>query len=818
VDDCLPNDLRERVRWVLPSTPAPTGEFVLYWMHHAVRGHENPALDVAISFARQLDLPLLVYHAICEEYPFASDRHHLFMTQGARDVAREMDDLGIRYVFHLQRDNHRGPHLRDLTRRAALVVTEEMPLGPIVGWLDRLRASNVPVACVDTSCLVPAVLLNRCIERAYEFREATKLLLEERLRRPYLAQPADCKRFDGALPFEPVDLQRADLRQMIGMCRIDHSIAPVADTPGGSRAGYSRWEKFKCDGLRSYAKRRNDSSDHHGVSRLSAYLHYGMVSVFRIAREAAEHHADKFLDELFVWRELAFHYCFHRHDVIDSLEALPAWARQSLATHESDPRDDNHSWESLARGSTGNRLWDACQRSLVKHGELHNNLRMTWGKAFLSWVDTPERALRMAIDLNHRYALDGRDPSSYGGLLWCFGQFDRPFQPEVPVYGHVRPRDLDTHQKRLDMTKYTRLVDRPITGQQNKIAIIGAGIGGLMAARTLADHGLDVTVFDKSRGVGGRMATRRIADDMHFDHGAQYFTARDERFTRYVQSWIHDGVVAPWHGRIVQLNRGRVIADKADQNRYVATPGMSSLARHLASDLRVSLQVTIREIQPSPSASPDTDNERWRLINDQGESMGDFDIVIANCPPVQAETLLGTRTPLTQLIREKRMLPCWAAMVRLDANAVLSYDAAFVEDSPLAWICRNDSKPNRPLAHGHCWVLHASPQWSIDHLEWEAGKVEVMMRDAFCEATRLDIDKVTLCGAHRWRYAIPESVLEEECLWDSTMRLGACGDWCGGPRVEGAFLSGVAMAGAVLRDLTIDRKVETDSANTGMLF
>jgi deoxyribodipyrimidine photolyase len=101
VDAPLPEHLQERCRWFLAPQSTLAGEFVLYWMHHAVRGHENPALDVAICYARQLQLPLLVYHAICEEYPFASDRHHAFMIQGARDVERELSDLGVRYVFHL---------------------------------------------------------------------------------------------------------------------------------------------------------------------------------------------------------------------------------------------------------------------------------------------------------------------------------------------------------------------------------------------------------------------------------------------------------------------------------------------------------------------------------------------------------------------------------------------------------------------------------------------------------------------------------------------------------------------------------------------
>jgi len=182
---------------------------------------------------------------------------------------------------------------------------------------------------------------------------------------------------------------------------------------GGSAAGYARWQHFKLDGLKAYAKRRNDPL-RDGTSRLSPYLHYGMVSPMRIAREAAASEtagAEKFLDELLVWRELAYNFCFFNHD-LDSLAAVPDWARETLAEHESDLRPSSYSWETLARGKTGDRLWDAAQRSLLMQGELHNNVRMTWGKALLDWTPNAAAALSMMLDLNHRYALDGRDPAS----------------------------------------------------------------------------------------------------------------------------------------------------------------------------------------------------------------------------------------------------------------------------------------------------------------------------------------------------------------------------------------------------------------------
>ena len=358
---------------------------------------------------------------------------------------------------------------------------------------------------------------------------------------------------------------------MIAGCRIDHSIAPVADTPGGTRAGYKRWDRFRANGLNHYEDNRNDASNRDGVSRLSAYLHFGMVSPFKIARQAHEVGAEKYLDELLIWRELSFNFCFHNLDVIDSIEALPSWAIETLDKHASDEREDIYPGEVLSRGKTGQALWDACQRSLVKHGELHNNVRMTWGKAFLRWAPSPAAAMQLTMDLNHRYALDGRDPCSYGGVLWCFGLFDRPFEPAGEVFGNVRERPCEVHESRLDLAKFRDSVDRPIAGRMPKVAIVGAGVGGLAASRCLQDHGLDVTVFDKSRGVGGRLATRR-EEGVAFDHGAQYFTARDSRFTRYVRSWMQQGLVEPWMGRIVKLDSDGGCEDQYGTPRYVDVP------------------------------------------------------------------------------------------------------------------------------------------------------------------------------------------------------------------------------------------------------
>ncbi|KAA5544511.1 FAD-dependent oxidoreductase [Roseiconus nitratireducens] len=808
MDRSLPEHLDERIRWWVSPDHASggPGQFVLYWMHTALRAHENPALDSAICLARQNGLPLLVYHGLSEQYPYACDRHHAFILQGHRDVQRQLSDRGIVAAFHLQRQGNRGPYLRDLTRAAAVLVTEEMPVPPVTGWLERLSVTTeTPIATVDCSCLAPVTLVDRSFTRAAEFRREVQPLHEERLQRPYVEQDIDVSMCDldwmtQTFGLSPLCLQDADLAKLIGQCRIDHTVAPVADTPGGSRAGYARWKKFREQSLRRYGHARRNAARRDGTSRMSAYLHYGMVSPFRIAREAAAEGATKYLDELLTWRELSFHFCFHHRDEIDSLDSIPDWARTTLRQHAKDPREEDCSWERLARGNSGRPLWDAAQRSLLKHGELHNDLRMTWGKAFLPWASSPERALQLTLDLNHRYALDGRNPSSFGGVLWCYGQFDHPFDQDRPILGTIRPRCLEQHAERLDLQRFTKIADRPIAASLPRVAIVGAGMAGLTAARTLSDHGIDVTVFDKSRGVGGRMSTRRVElpgrGVLRFDHGAQYFTARDGRFCRLVNSWMHDGLAQPWLGRIVQLSAdGSIEEEKRGTARYVGVPGMNQIAKHLAADLVTRLRTPITRVAGQPGS--------WTLHDQSGETHGPFEIVLCNCPPDQTLRLIDGISRLAEPVRQVEMRPCWAVMLAADCLGDLPFDGAFVQDSPISWIASDHAKPGRDQPP--TWMIHASADWSLRHLECDPEMVSETLVAQFRSLVGREAGPVLFRQAHRWRYAVPASPLESESLYDATEGIGVCGDWCGGARIEAAYLSGSALAGAVLRDHTIDR-------------
>ncbi len=781
----LPGHLAERA-WLRASGPdVHVGEHVLYWTHHALRVDENPALEVAMHLAEELELPLLVYQGLSDQYRFASDRHHTFILEAARDLEANYKRLGISYALHVDRTGARQPRLAWLAKASAVVVTEDFPLEATKQWTERLAQTNwCPIVLVDTACVVPSRLVGQAYDRAFAFRDATAKLYGDRINRPWPACTA--KTFPATLRFETLKLKDQSIAQLVSQCEIDHSVSPVADTRGGSDAGNARWQAFRKNGLRGYAKFRNQI-EINGVSRMSAYLHYGMVSPFRLAREASADGAEKYLDELLIWRELAYAFCYYRTE-LETDAGLPSWAVATLSKHANDSRNCM-SWETLARAKTGEQLWDAAQRSLLKHGELHNNVRMTWGKAILAWSSDYRQTLERLIDLNHRYALDGRDPASYGGILWCLGQFDRPFFPEQPILGSVRPRPVVIHERRTNVAAYVKKVDRPVAHPAPVIAMIGTGVAGLMCSRILHDQGLRVKCVEKSYRVGGRTSTRTADAAMQFDHGAQYFTIRDPVLKPYLESWCADGHVAQWEGHVISIEEPGSYREVAMTKRFVGTPSMESLAQHLSKDLSIDLETEVARVDFGTSG--------YRLISKTDRDLGVFDIVLLNCPPSQVEKLLPPRCQWRAELSAVEMVPCWSVMLAFEKRWDVPFDGAFINGGPLAWMARDSSKPSRAKTLD-TWVLHSTVNWASENLNISK---EAAVASLIREATRVTckmMPEPRSAKAHRWLYSRPNVALQEKSLWDESNRLGACGDWCGGPRVEGALKSGMALAGQVL--------------------
>lgn len=331
----------------------------------------------------------------------------------------------------------------------------------------------------------------------------------------------------------------------------------------------------------------------------------------------------------------------------------------------------------------------------------------------------------------------------------------------------------------------------PAHGEERllRVAVVGAGVAGLRCARMLQDQGVAVTVFDKARGPAGRLSTRRAEGGLQFDHGAQYFTARDEAFTRRVRSWVNDGHAAVWQGRFGRLEAGRFHLEQPRTPRFVGKPRMSALGRHLAADLPVQLGVRIESLARI--------GHSWHLSDSHGGTHGDFDRVVLAIPAPQAVPLLEVTPTLADAAADVEMVPCHALMLRFDRPLDLPWDGVRVAEGPLAWIAHDSSKPGRSCPGSY--VAHSRPAAAWDMVEQPAPEVAAALIRAFRAATGVAASPVHGV-VHRWRYARPalDRMAGPHCLFDRDLGIGACGDWLVGARVEGAWLSGTAMAERLL--------------------
>ena len=324
------------------------------------------------------------------------------------------------------------------------------------------------------------------------------------------------------------------------------------------------------------------------------------------------------------------------------------------------------------------------------------------------------------------------------------------------------------------------------------VAIIGAGLAGLTAARQCQAQGHQVTVYEKSRGVSGRMSTRQT-ELGGFDHGAQYFTASSDRFKKEVTDWLNLEWVVPWESKLVTLDHGVSKAVEGDSQRYVPIPGMSSLGKQLAHGLDVRLEQQVVGLE--------SHGAQWILSVKSDEvpvpaSAGPFDAVIMAIPPEQASVLLKDHASFSQQVAQVRLQPCWVLMLGFQHPLNLDYDGAWVTNSRLGWIARDTSKPDHRA--GERWVCHATAAWSVEHLDDDHERAREKLSKAFHEATGSPIQAIHAV-THRWLFAQASSPLPTTHLWDATAKIGVCGDWFaagldGAGRVENAFLSGLSLA------------------------
>ncbi len=318
-----------------------------------------------------------------------------------------------------------------------------------------------------------------------------------------------------------------------------------------------------------------------------------------------------------------------------------------------------------------------------------------------------------------------------------------------------------------------------------RVAIIGAGVTGLTAAHALQKAGHHPVVFEKSRGLGGRIATRRIGEDIAFDHGAQYLTARTDDFKSVIEEAVRSGAASRWSPRAA----GPDGANAPDL--FVGTPTMNAFLKAPVNEAGVDVRMQ------TEIAAVERDGAAWRIQDKAGHLDATFDAVICTVPPPQARVLFTSQQDLMDQIASVHVRPCWTLMLHFDGRIEAPFDTWRDARGDIVWLARNTAKPGRPDV-GDAWIAHAGPDWSEAHLEWDRDEIVVALRPIFAKIIGSGLPEPRYASAHRWRYALTEVPLGRPFAANAEGTAYLGGDWALGARVEYAFESGRAMAAAVL--------------------
>lgn len=468
------------------------GTYILYWMIAARRPRHNFALERALELGRRLSKPVLVFEPLRVGYRWASDRIHRYMLDAMKANHEAFTAAGLRHLPYVEPEAGAGRGLLEaLAEDACAVVTDEFPCFFLPKMVSAAgRRLPVRLEQVDGNGLMPLRAAERVFTTAASFRRHLHKTLPSHLGEFPVADPLRAELPGEALAAVRADTLRrwpmadlADLDALIAPLPLDHAVPPVAER-GGFDAATVAMGAFLSRRLGDYGDERNHP-DEEASSRLSGYLHFGHLSAHEVVQRIFEKErwdlgrlapkptgsragwwglsasSEAFIDELITWREVGFTFCFQRPDDYDTYESLPPWALTTLAEHADDERPYVYSLEQLDGARTHDALWNAAQRELKREGRIHNYLRMLWGKKILEWSASPREALDHLIELNNRYAIDGRDPNSYSGIFWTLGRFDRAWGPERPIYGKVRYMASANTARKIRLKRYLERYGTP---------------------------------------------------------------------------------------------------------------------------------------------------------------------------------------------------------------------------------------------------------------------------------------------------------------------------------------------------------------------
>jgi deoxyribodipyrimidine photo-lyase len=441
----------ERVR-VLKAAEDRRGKYVLYWMQQSQRAEWNHALEYAIDEADARDLPVLAVFGVTDDFPGANLRHYAFMLEGLKRTQSALRERKIKLVVRHQSPEKAAVELAD---DAALLVCDRGYLRIQKQW-RRHVAERAPCRVVEVESDVVVPVATSSDKEEYAARTIRPKIHRELGRFLAPLTHRTPKRSSTRMRVGGVD----DLGGMLRELEVDRSVERSTVFAGGTARAEELLDDFIEQRLGRYDADSNDPA-RNVRSDMSPYLHFGQISALRVALRVMESGAkqadiDAFLEQLIVRRELAMNfveYC----ETYDEYDCIPDWAKRTLDDHRRDPRDPAYSMEQFDEARTHDKYWNAAQRELVVSGKIHNYMRMYWGKKIIEWSETPEEAFRIALSLNNRYELDGRDANGFTGVAWCFGKHDRGWQ-ERPILGKLRWMSEGGLKRKFDMDRYLERV------------------------------------------------------------------------------------------------------------------------------------------------------------------------------------------------------------------------------------------------------------------------------------------------------------------------------------------------------------------------
>jgi deoxyribodipyrimidine photo-lyase len=440
---------KERIK-ALNNNPVLNGKYVIYWMQASQRTEYNHALQYAISKANENNIPIIVYFGLTDSYPEANRRHYYFMLEGLKEVAISLAEQGVKMVIE-QKSPERGILL--FTKQALMVICDRGYLTIQRRWRNYV-AKNIkcPLIQVETDIVVP-------VEEASSKEEYSAATFRPKIMKQL---PKYLKELDNQKPkldsneyhYQSIDISNID-KTLAGL-KIDRTVAEFDFLHGGTSLAKQHLHQFISQKLFYYSKYRNNPNEN-CLSNMSPYLHFGQISPLYIALQVLNTNplSESYLEELIVRRELSINYAFY-NEQYDSFDGLPEWARNSLQKHITDKREYLYTLDDFEKAKTHDPYWNAAQIEMVKTGKMHGYMRMYWGKKILEWSHTPEEAFKIALYLNNKYEIDGRDANGYTGIAWCFGKHDRPWV-ERPIFGNIRYMNANGLKRKFDTDVY---VDR----------------------------------------------------------------------------------------------------------------------------------------------------------------------------------------------------------------------------------------------------------------------------------------------------------------------------------------------------------------------